>query len=322
MLACSLVHSQVLLPTPETAFEPRHNFNPALVRDKGIRKISFDIIDKKDFEVAVDKSLTETYEFNEEGFLSRYYYTEIIKTIEKEYTKVGRKGKQYVHTATDYVYDTISTAYFYQNSRLALKRFHDGNRYYESHYYRYDSAGNLTRELRYKETNISPDPGIFILGNQVLLSEDSFQYKKYSSGQVKCVYLNNEHRPYKERIINVDSLGRKKEIYENYTAASWIMQQQKFEYKNNHLSSARFEGNSGNKVVLQHIYEYDENNELYSEKQYKNDILIRELSYVTDKSNGLLNSLIIRDPISKTMRIIKLRYDLGMIGKSGNGRRL
>jgi len=276
-------------------------------------------MDKKDFEVAVDKSLTETYEFNGDGKLSRYYYTTIVKTNERQVTKVNRGGHKVSNTYSDYIYDTISTTFFYSENNLILKRYHDGLSYYESRYYRYDQMGHLTKELRFKETNNSVDRSVFILGNQVLLSEDSFQYQKYSSGQLKSVFLNNENRPYKERITNYDSLGRKKNENEYYTVAAWIQQESVFEYtdKLGHLTLAKFSGNTGNKILIKNTYEYDELNELYTEKQYKNDILLREISYVTSKADQLLNSIVIRDPDNKSIRIIKLKYDYGMIGKRG-----
>lgn len=309
----------MLLPTAETAFEPQHNFNPEVIKTKGIKKITFEIMDKKDFEVAVDKSLTETYEFNGDGKLSRYYYTTIVKTNERQVTKVNRGGHKVSNTYSDYIYDTISTTFFYSENNLILKRYHDGLSYYESRYYRYDQMGHLTKELRFKETNNSVDRSVFILGNQVLLSEDSFQYQKYSSGQLKSVFLNNENRPYKERITNYDSLGRKKNENEYYTVAAWIQQESVFEYtdKLGHLTLAQFSGNTGNKILIKNTYEYDELNELYTEKQYKNDILLREISYVTSKADQLLNSIVIRDPDNKSIRIIKLKYDYGMIGKRG-----
>lgn len=311
-----ITKAQVLLPTTETAFESQqHNFNPEIIQSKGIKKITFEIIDKKDFEIAVDKNLVETYEFNPDGFISRYYYTAIVKTVERE---VSGKNKTGAKNFTDYVYDTISTTYFYSGKNLILKRYHDGLGYYESRYYRYDNTGNLTKELRFKETNNSPDKSVFILGNQVLLSEDSFQYQKFSSGQIKCIYLNNENRPYKERITNVDSLGRIKNSNENYTVAAWIMQESKFEYSGKRLTMASFEGNAGNRIILKNTYEYDDKNELYTEKQYKNDVLLKEISYVTDKTNNLLNSFIIRDLFAKNMRIVRLKYDLGSIGKSSS----
>src|SRR5690606_31437694 len=120
-------------------FEKQHNFNRDFIRSKGIKKITYEIIDKKDFEVPVDKSLTEIYEFDDEGRLSRFYYTTITKTFEKEITTVGRKGKKYTRTVRDHIYDTVSTAYFYADDKLILKRYHDGGTYYESRYFRYDN---------------------------------------------------------------------------------------------------------------------------------------------------------------------------------------
>lgn len=312
----------MLVPTPETAFDKQHNFNADFIKNKGIKKITYEIIDKKDFEVPVDKSLTETYEFDTEGRLSRYYYTTIVKTLERQITSSDRKGKKSTRTVREYVYDTISTSYFYQNNKLVLQRYHDGANYYEGKYFRYDSAGNLTKELRFRETNSSPDRSLFMLGNQVLLSEDSFQYTRYSSGQIKCLLLNSENRPYKQRITNFDSLGRKVHINEQYTAASWISQEQKFTYKGQRLLTALFTGNASTKVTLLHEFEYDEHQELYGEKHFKNGVLIKEVSYVSDKLSNLLNSFVIRDHLNKTMRIVKLRYDLGLLGRTESGRRL
>lgn len=316
LLLAFTFRAQVFRPSAETAFEAQHNFNPEQIRIKGIKKIILEIIDKKDFEVAVDQNLTEIYEFNDAGKPSRFYYTNIVRTNERQVTRLNHKGQKHSFTTNEYVYDTISTNYFYDGDHLILKRYHDGLHYYEARYYRYDSLGNLTKELRFKETNNSPDRSLFILGNQVLLSEDSFQYRKFSSGQQKCVFLNNEHRPYKERITNYDSLGRKTSEYEQYTAASWIRQESSFEYQGDRLVTARFEGNASHSIQLKNTYEYDEMNELYSEKHFKNDVLIREISYVTDKAERLLHSIIIRDPVRKTIRIVRLRYDFGRFGKN------
>ncbi len=318
LLFCFLsvsLNAQVLIPTPETAFELNHNFNPELIRNKGIRKITYEIIDKKDFEVPVDKSLTEVYEFNSDGLLSRYYYTTIVKSIQKEVLRRQGRNSWEKTYHTEYFYDTVSTSYFYQNKNLVLKRYHDGANYYESRYYNYDDKNRLTKEKRYKETNNSSDKSLFILGNQVLLSEDSFQYIRYASGQSKCVFLNNENRPYKESISNYDSLGRKISVDETYTAAAWIRQQSWFEYKNGKLSQARFKGNAHHDIILKTIYSYDEYNELYNEMRYRNDLLLREISYVRDRDNGLLNSFIIRDPNNHSLRIVKLKYDFGSISK-------
>ena len=109
----------MLLPTTESAFEVQHNFNPELIKNKGIKKITFEILDKKDFEVALDRNLVETYEFNNEGNLSRFYYTTISKTIERQQPINSKHGG--FKTINEYIYDTISTSYFYSGDNLILK---------------------------------------------------------------------------------------------------------------------------------------------------------------------------------------------------------
>ncbi len=316
----SCLDAQVFLPHAESAFEPQHHFNPGFIKARNIRKIVFEIIDKKDFEVAVDKNLTETYEFNADGLLSKHYYTTIARTVERQVSSRGRRGVIHTRTIQDFIYDTVSTSYFYDAGKLILKRYHDGLNYYESRYYHYDSVGFITKELRIREINNSPDRHTFILGNQVLLSVDSFQYRRFSSGQVKCVFLNSENRPYKEVISNYDSLGRKKDQTESYTAAGWIMQGSKFTYESKRLVRADFEGNAGTPIHLSNTYEYDETGELYSEKQYKNEVLVKEISYVTARNDALLNSVVIRDPVNKTIRIIRLKYDTSQVSSGFLGR--
>jgi hypothetical protein len=77
--------SQTLIPTAETAFESQLPFNTEYIKSQKIKSITFDIIDKKDMQVAEDKGLLNYYEFNPSGLLTRFYYTSIIKIIQKEY---------------------------------------------------------------------------------------------------------------------------------------------------------------------------------------------------------------------------------------------
>lgn len=315
VITASLLSAQVLLPGYKTAFEKQHQFNPEVIKKHKVKRITFDIIDKKDFEVAVDKNLTEVYEFNDSALLSRYYYTTITRTIEKEYfTKPVYRRRRLIKpaerfTRSEYVYDTVSNTYLYDNAkRLLVKRFSDGSGVFQSYYYTYDSTGHLAKERRIRETNASNEKGIFVLGNQVVMSVDSFQFKLLTPVQNKQLFFNNENRVYKERILyKKDSLNIT-DIDEYYIAA-WIIQKQHFEYEKNRLKQAEFKGNANGDISLKRTYEYDTRNELITEKHFKNDVLVAEISYITDSSSQLLSSFIIRDALNKTMRIVKLKYD-------------
>lgn len=307
-----VLKGQTLKPSPQSAFEPLLEFNTPFIKQQKIRSITFDIIDKKDFEAPVDKNLVHYYEFDSLGLLKRFYYTTIIKTIEKEYHSqpVYRKRRLVsngsVYYKNEYVYDTISTVFIYKNNNLILKRYNDGT-YYESRYYNYDTKGRLTKERRVKETNLSSDKSNFILGNQTVISEDSFQYLDITPLQYKQICLNSENRPYKEIIFNLDSAQNIVSKNESYTVA-WIIQNTTYTYDKNHLTSATFKGNANGDVILKTTYERDAMDCIYTEKQYKNDVELKEISYITDKTNSRLNSFIIRDPIKKNMRIVKLLY--------------
>lgn len=304
--------AQSLIPKAESAFENQLPFNTEYIRSQKIKSITFDIIDKKDLQVAEDKGLLNYYEFNEHGKLTRFYYTSISKVIQKEYYIAPRRTRKgtvggHSYTRNEYIYDTISTSYFYNDTRdLILKRYNDGT-YYESYYYTYTIDGKIEKEKRFKETNVSPNKYDFKLGTQSLISEESFVYKPTGKNQYKKVCQNDEGRPYKEIIYNINDTQQIISINEQYIA-TWITQQNSFEYnKKGQLTKATYKSNSNGDIEEMRTYEYDANDCLLTEKQYKNSILQKEISYVTD-ADKKLHSYIIRDPANKTMRIVKLIY--------------
>ena len=301
------------MPTAESAFENQLPFNSAYIKSQNIKSITFDIIDKKDLQIAEDKGLLTYYEFNNNGLLSRFYNTSIVKTIQKEY----HSGPVYKHrkkisngntyTKNEYVYDTVSTTYFYTNNNLLkLKRYNDGP-FYESYYYDYSSGGQLIQEKRYKETNVSENKSEFKLGGQFTISEESFEYINTGKNQFKKICKNDEGRVYKEIIYHTNEANQIININEQYTV-TWLVQVSNFEYNTKgQLIKASYKSNSNGDLELTRTYEYDTNDCLLTEKQYKNNVLLKEISYVTDASKKL-NSYIIREPNSKTLRIVKLLY--------------
>ena len=302
-----------MIPTAETAFESQLPFNTEYIKSQKIKSITFDIIDKKDLQVAEDKGLLTYYEFNANGFLTRFYNTSIIKVIQKEYhsepvyrhRRLISGGHSY--TKNEYVYDTVSTNYFYnENNLLKLKRYNDGS-YYESNYYDYSPEGKLEKEKRCKETNVSENKTEFKLGGQFIISEETFKYQNTGKNQYKKICMNDEGRPYKEIIYTLNDANQPVSINEQYTVA-WITQNSSFEYNSKgQLTKASYKSNSNGDMEQVRTYEYDANDCLLTEKQFKNGQLIKEISYVTD-TNKKVNSYIIRDPNNKSLRIVKLLY--------------
>ena len=309
----SSLFSQSLIPTAESAFENQLPFNTEYLKSQKIKSITFDIIDKKDLQVAEDKGLLTYYEFNANGLLTRFYNTSIVKIIQKEYQSgpIYRQRKKisngHSYTKNEYVYDTVSTNYFYNEANLLkLKRYNDGS-YYESYYYDYSQEGKVEREKRCKETNVSENKTEFKLGGQYIISEESYKYTNTGKNQYKKTCLNDEGRPYKEIIFTFNETKKPISINEQYTVA-WITQNSSFEYNTKgQLTKASYKSNSNGDMEQIRTYEYDANDCLLTEKQFKNGQLLKEISYVTD-DNKKVNSYIIRDPNSKSLRIVKLLY--------------
>jgi hypothetical protein len=308
--------AQLLIPHYTTVFKKEYTFSPLYIQKNQIKKVVFEILDKKDFEAPVDKHLVENYEFSSFGFILRFYYTDIIKTIEKEVTVPPKyRGRKKIHNGytymmNDFIYDTISTTYLYkiQSDKLLMKRSHLGSGFYDTRYYRYDSLMNLVEESRYKETNVSQSKNDFILGSQTLVSKDSTKVIVYGEDQTKIIYYNSERRPYKEQII-IKKNGNVVNITESYVAASWIQQNQTFEYnEQGQMTSAVLNSNANVNLSYKHTFDYDKNGWLLTEKKFKNDVLLTESSFVNDTLSSLVNSVVIRDFANKSIRIIKMKY--------------
>lgn len=309
----SYLISQTLIPTAETAFESQLPFNTEYIKSQKIKSITFDIIDKKDLQVAEDKGLLTYYQFNTNGFLTRFYNTSIVKIIQKEFhsepvyrhRRLISNGHSY--TKNEYVYDTVSTTYFYnEKNLLKLKRYNDGS-YYESYYFDYTTEGKVEKEKRYKETNVAETKTEFKLGGQYLISEEGYKYILTGKNQYKKICMNDEGRPYKEIIYTLNEAKQPISINEQYTVA-WITQNSSFEYnKKGQLIKASYKSNSNGDMEQVRTYEYDTNDCLLTEKQFKNGLLLKEISYVTDAAKKV-NSYIIRDPNNKSLRIVKLLY--------------
>ena len=309
-----IVFSQTLLPTAELAFNNILPFNTDYIKQQGIKSITFDIIDKKDMQIAEDKGLLNYYEFNSTGKLNRFYYTSIYKVVQKEFHsepvyKRGRKiSNGHSYTKNHYVLDTVSTNYFYDASnQLIIKRYKDDT-FYETYYYTYFADGKTQSEKRCKETNVSETKTDFKLGVQYIISEESYSYTPTSKNQLKKTCINNEGRAYKEKIYNNNELKQLINYNEQYLA-TWIKQENIFSYNfKGQLINAIYKSNTSGNMQEKRTYEYDSNDCLLTERHYKNEQLIQEISYVTD-ANKKLTSYIIRDGANKSLRIIKLIYN-------------
>lgn len=308
-----LLPAQVLAPSLQTNPNDIPNFNFAEIKKLKIKTIVFDLVDKKDFQIAEDKDLSRHYEFDTEGRLVRSYYTVISRIIQKEVhdAPVYRKRKLVsaggISFKNVYEFDTLSGTFLYDaKGNLNCKRLRDGN-FYSTTYYWYDSINRPSRVLSCKETNASTDRSVFVLGTQQVLFDERYKYINSLPTQYKKLCLNDENRVYKEIITDLNKNNQVTQLNESFIT-TWINQRTNFVYnEKNQVTEKKYSSNAGTAIELKETYEY-KNDLLDTEKHYKNNVLLSETGYVYDPGTNVLNSYVTRDPLSKSLQIVKLIY--------------
>lgn len=292
-----------LLFHPGYIFEKFPVFDSNYIKQHRIQKIIFDIIDKKDWQEAEDKNLTEIYEFYPDGKIKRQYFTSIKKVI--QYETIYKKHKNPV-IKEQYEYDTTSVSYIYQKN-LWIERHTYPNKYTEATYYRY-CGKFICKEEKYIESYREMSTGNYVLDKMLLKAQDSIASYHFGN-QIKQVFYNNEKLPYKEKFIYFDNAQKIKEISEQLLYAQGKIKKT-FEYNaDGKLLKATMIIDYGNPETYNIQYEYDNGQNVLSEKHYKNNTLLKEYQYIYSENNNELKSLLIRTFEDKNIRIIKLYYE-------------
>jgi hypothetical protein len=290
------------------------NFNPEIIKKNKVKSISISVVDKPDGDVIIDKGESKGYEFDKEGYVSRYYYT-FLKKIERqeiEVPAIKKKGKTIrpasTRIATKYVNDTVFINLFYDTlNRIILKRSGIGD-YYDAYYYEYNEQGKIKKELHCKETNVSETKKDFILGVQSILSSETFEYEKLTATQYKKKCLNDEGREYKKGVVNYDKLGNKTSEYYEFMV-SWMRQEKNYTYDETSrlINQSNTSNDSGEKN--EHvIYDYSKNSNLLSKVQFDGTTLVYETNYMYDENTGLVKSEVNRNHKTASIDIVKYTY--------------
>ena len=309
-----LSEAQLLLAGNNGSTQNSFSFNSAEIKNKKIKMITLEIVDKKDFQIVEDKDLSRHYEFDTLGRLIRSYYTVIKKIIQKDFhsAPVYRHNRLVnvggTYSKSVYEFDTLSTHYFYDTKgNLIGKRFNDGT-FYNAMYFKYDSLGRVVSLLSCKETNTNADKRVFTLGMQQINFEEKYTYRNSSPKQYKQQYLNDENRVFKEVIVSLNDDRQPVQYNESYVT-TWINQVTDFSYNDKGLLvEKKYTSNASEPIELKETYEYDANNLLNTEKHYRNDVLQTETGYINDGETKIPSSFVTRDYINKTMQIVKMVY--------------
>ncbi len=289
-------------------------FNAFYIKQNKIKSVKIIMVDKPDGAVIIDKGSAQVYEFDSIGRIIRYYYT-ILKNVEREEVEVPaivKRGKiirqATTKMVTRYINDTIFANIFYDKQNRIISKRIKTNDYYDTFYYEYNTEGNIKKELHCKETNVSENKTEFKLGVQTILSSETFEYVKASKTQTQKKCLNDEGREYKKCIINYDESGNI--LSENYNyLVSWMFRETNYEYDMaDRVIKQTVNSNENGEIKTSKTFEYDKKNMLVSEKNYKNNELLSETSYLYDEGAKVPSSRLIRDHKNASIGIVKFIY--------------
>lgn len=295
------IKGQLLLHTPEWLFEKFPVFNESYIKQRQIKSIVFDIIDKKDWQEPDDKDLTEVYEFDKGGKMLRKYHTGVKKVVRYE-THNKKSKKVFINEHIEY--DTISTEYVYQPNVLIERNIYPNN-YIEATYFK--KCGKwICKEEKYIETYRQLSTGGKVLDKLLLKAQDSIVTYDFGK-QIKQVYFNNEKLPYKEKFIYFNDQKQVVEIIEQLVVANGKIKKE-FDYNSaGQLENAVMVVDYGIPDTFSIHFYYDKQGRVESEKQFKNNKELKEYQYIYSENNSELKSILIRDFDTSNIRIIKLK---------------
>jgi hypothetical protein len=290
------------------------SFNPGVIKKNKVKSLVIASVDKPDGAIIIDKGATQGYEFNQEGFVTRYYYTVLSNVIREEIVlpAIKKRGKIIRPVSTKlvnrYINDTIFTNVYYDNlNRVISKRVKTGD-YYDAYYYEYNEQGKIKKEMHCKETNISENKKEFRLGVQTVLSSETFEYEKLTPIQTKKRCMNDEGREYKKGIIEYDEKGNvTSEVYD--FIVSWMHLENDYEYDAaGNLKRRLMISNESGEVKRESTYDYDPFGLLLTERKIKDKIVLNEISYLFEDATKLVKSHVDRDFKNSSIGIVKYAY--------------
>ncbi len=309
-----MLNAQLITNTPgEIPLAPRM-FNQAMIKEQKIKSILVVIVDKPDGSVIIDKGETQGYEFDTLGRMTRYYYTLLYGTEQKEvdYPAIERKGKTIraagTRLITKYLNDTVFVNLLYDSlSRIKCKRVQAAD-YYDAFYFEYNNKNQIIKQTHCRETNVSENKKEFVLGVQSVLSVETFGYEQLTPTQLKKTNYNDENRAYKKTIINYSTDGRILTENTEYMIG-WMNREQNFMYDDKgRISERKFRSNENGEVSTKSVFSYDGKGNIEVEKKYKNEILVEEENYLFDSKTNIVKSEAIRNFAKESVIIVKYGY--------------
>lgn len=204
--------------------------------------------------------------------------------------------------------DTTITLYEYdKNDRLIELKKSDQFGYY-SYHYTYNDSGDVVEEEFRQDLKNQYKKSDFYLNENFRVYKEKSTYE-YFEKQKKRTFFNDEGRPYQYTITYFDEQGR---MTEEYTQLLVNTGNQKavYTYNENGLPQKKsFTSQLTTKITKEHVFEYDENNNLLEYHYFKDGQHKSEVQIVYSWKSGALKAFLTKTDNTNYITILEFDYE-------------
>jgi hypothetical protein len=262
------------------------SFRYDIIKMKKVATITIHFEEKPDGKRIYDDGVMQFYRFDTAGRLSESLYT------------IKENGDNW---------DTIRSRYYYdKNNRLITKRTNEGT-FFDAWYYTWYDNNMLKKEAHVHETPAPGDGTEFKVGEQKLISCDSFAYNIYPKQTQRFGY-NEQNTVYEKVITQYDD--RKRFIgRSSHFEVGWLFSQVDLKYDSaNHVGQYTYAANLNGEVHKTTKLTYDQYGNIQVEKVFQSDKQTHEIEYLYDNSTGLISNKLDRDYDKALIEIDRYTY--------------
>ncbi|MBX7095672.1 MAG: hypothetical protein K1X56_13205 [Flavobacteriales bacterium] len=280
--------AQIIENGEGNAFTDENFFRREFIRTNKVKIIRGSVSTKREGEAMQERDQFFHYEFDQKGRLVIMMSTFASYSSNKDTTIIY------------FIYD--------DKDRLLTKRRNDNNGFY-SYNYEYDSLGRIIKETYCREENCGHDRYHFKLGQQFVISSETFTYHQFVKNQKVRKYYNNYDKEYQECFSYYDDLGYHIEDVFRLTL-SGKESKIKFEYDEKGRVSKKSDISyvfGYNEII--DTYTYDTFGNLYEQAIFHNGKQKTLRSLIYEKNTLLMSAQVMKDFETGLIYVFKYSYE-------------
>jgi ABC-type antimicrobial peptide transport system permease subunit len=234
-----------------------------------------------------------------EGTIEKYLFDKRGQLIERIKTFRMRGGM--IDTTQDYF------SYNDLEHLVAQTTYNVGG--YNATRYEYDENGRLQKESYLRGENTASYSYQLQKGRETIIKEETFTYEELSDTSYKRVYLNSAGKPYREMVVTTNNLGQVlSEITRYYLTNKKHSITYQYDAKGRLNKIIDYSNLLGVQTTT-YEFGYDEYDNLYSSKVYKDGKLKQSKEFLYDVQTFLLKAQLTKDESTNTIRIVQYEYE-------------